>query len=200
MEPSEWADNRIFAERSAEIADEQELVTSNEHPDIQKLFIDLENARTERIRRAKVTRKYRLQEIVRKYDAEAEIVKRQFLANKAMVREKLTAELTAQWFQIHREKRAMDMCVSGIPRQDRINVDFGWKLPERRSVQIKYRRAQNYEIMLLEETKKYFGMPAAPKISKISEEETNRDLALMRVLHLVAPFNNSNDRRNSTSV
>ena len=104
----------IFAERSAEIAEEQELVSSNLHPDIQKLFVDLENNRTERIRRAKVTRKYRLQEIIRKYDVEADVVKRQFLADRASIREKLISELTAQWFQIHREKRAMDMCVPGI--------------------------------------------------------------------------------------
>lgn len=105
--------SRIFAERSAEINQEQNLVTSNEHPDIQKLFTDLEANRAERIRRAKVTRKYRLQEIVRKYDVEAEMVKRQFLADRATVREKLISDLTAQWFQIHREKRAMDMCVPG---------------------------------------------------------------------------------------
>lgn len=113
-----FANDRIFAERSAEIAQEQDQVTANQHPDIQKLFVDLENNRTERIRRAKVTRKYRLQEIVRKYDVEAEIVKRQFLADRAMVREKLISELTAQWFQIHREKRSMDMCVPGTcPRR-----------------------------------------------------------------------------------
>ena len=106
--------DRIFAERSAEIIHEQNLVTSNAHPDIQKLFIDLERNRAERIHRAKVTRKYRLQEIIRKYDVEAEIVKRQFLADRGMVRETLIAELTAQWFQIHREKRAMEMCVPGI--------------------------------------------------------------------------------------
>jgi hypothetical protein len=108
----------IFAERSAEIAQEQNLVTSHEHPDIQKLFVDLESNRAERIRRAKVTRKYRLQEIVRKYDVEADTVKRQFLSDRAMVREKLISELTAQWFQIHREKRAMDMCVPGNHPQD----------------------------------------------------------------------------------
>ena len=62
-----------------------------------------------------------------------------------------------------------------------LTVDYGWKLPERRSVQIRHRQAQNYEIMLLEETKKYFGMPSAPKISRISDEEINRDLAQMRV-------------------
>ena len=106
--------DRIFAERSAEITQEQNLVTSNVHPDIQKLFVELERNRAERIRRAKVTRKYRLQEILRKYDTEAEIVKRQFLADRAMVREKLIADLTAQWFQIHREKRAMEMCVPGM--------------------------------------------------------------------------------------
>jgi len=60
-------------------------------------------------------------------------------------------------------------------------VDYGWKVPERRNVQIKHRKAQNYEIMLLEETKKWFGMPAAPKITRISDEDVNRDLALMRV-------------------
>jgi len=64
--------------------------------------------------------------------------------------------------------------------------DYGWKVPERRSVQIKHRKAQNYEIMLLDETKKHFGMPAAPTISRISEEETNRDLALMR--QRVSPY------------
>ena len=106
---------RIFAERSSEIGQEHDLVTSNQHPDIQKLFLELEANRTERIRRAKVTRKYRLQEIIRKYDVEAEIVKRQFLADKAGIREKLVSELTAQWFQIHREKRALDMCVPGNP-------------------------------------------------------------------------------------
>ena len=108
------SDSRIFAERSGEIAREQDLVMSNEHPDIQKLFVELEANRAERIRRAKVTRKYQLQEIVRKYDVEAEIVKRRFLADRAMIREKLVGELTAQWFQIHREKRALDMCVPGI--------------------------------------------------------------------------------------
>jgi len=55
---------------------------------------------------------------VRKYDVEAEIVQRQFLADRALVREKLISELTAQWFQIHREKRAMDMCVPGISSQN----------------------------------------------------------------------------------
>lgn len=112
--PWNCVNGRIFAERSAEIAHEQNLVTSSEHPDIQKLFVELETNRAERIRRAKVTRKYRLQEIVRKYDVEADTVKHQFLADRAMIREKLIAELTAQWFQIHREKRAMDMCVPGI--------------------------------------------------------------------------------------
>jgi hypothetical protein len=108
------SNSRIFAERSAEIAHEQDLVASNQHPDIQKHFVELEAYRVERIRRAKVTRKYRLQEIARKYEVEAEIVKRQFLADKASVREKLIAELTTQWFQIHREKRAMETCVPGI--------------------------------------------------------------------------------------
>ena len=118
---------------------------------------------------------------MRKYDVEADTVKHQFLADRAVVREKLISELTAQWFQIHREKRAMDMCVPGNIPPDDADLDYGWKIPERRSTQIKYRKAQNYEIMLLDETKKYFGMPSAPKISRISEEETNRDLALMRV-------------------
>ena len=69
--------------------------------------------------------------------------------------------------------------------EDLTNVDYGWKLPERRSIQIKHRKAQNYEIMLLDETKKYFGMPSAPKISRISDEDINRDLAQMRVLQVV---------------
>lgn len=69
--------------------------------------------------------------------------------------------------------------------EDLTNVDYGWKLPERRSIQIKHRKAQNYEIMLLDETKKYFGMPSAPKISRISDEDINRDLAQMRVLQIV---------------
>jgi hypothetical protein len=112
---SNWVINgRIFAERSSEITAEQNLVTSNQHPGIQKLFADLETNRAERIRRAKVNRKYCLQDIIRKYDVEADIVKRQFLADRAMVREKLISELTAQWFQIHREKRALDVCVSGM--------------------------------------------------------------------------------------
>jgi len=143
--------------------------------------VDLENNRTERIRRARVTRKYQLREIIRKYDVEADIVKRQFLADRASVREKLISELTAQWFQIHREKRAMDICAPGTFLKGLIDVEYGWKLPERRSIQIKHRKAQNYEIMLLEETKKYFGMPSAPKISRISDEDINRDLAQMRV-------------------
>lgn len=79
------------------------------------------------------------------------------------------------------------MCLVYIPYDD-ANLDYGWKIPERRSAQIKHRKAQNYEIMLLDETKKYFGMPSAPKISRISEEETNRDLALMRVFPFMTAF------------
>ena len=88
-------------------------MNNNTHPEIKKLFLELEASRAERVRRAKVSRKYRLAEISRKYDVEAEIVKRQFTADRALVREKLIEELTAQWFQIHREKRALDMCVPG---------------------------------------------------------------------------------------
>ena len=73
------------------------------------------------------------------------------------------------------------MCAWYLKLKGFVDRDYGWKVPERRSVQIKHRKAQNYEIMLLDETKKHFGMPAAPTISRISEEETNRDLALMRV-------------------
>jgi hypothetical protein len=79
------------------------------------------------------------------------------------------------------------MCVPGTtPSNDCVDflLDYGWKLPDRRSIQIKHRKAQNYEIMLLDETKKYFGMPSAPKISRISDDDINRDLALMRVLSL----------------
>ena len=112
--PFDGTNSRIFAERSSEINQEHNLVTSNEHPDIQKLFADLEANRAERIRRAKVTRKYRLQEIVRKYDVEAETVKHQFIADRAAIREKLISQLTAQWFKIHREKRDMDMSVPGL--------------------------------------------------------------------------------------
>jgi hypothetical protein len=78
--------------------------------------------------------------------------------------------------------------------------DFGWKLSERRSVQIKHRKAQNYEIMLLDETKKYFGMPAAPRITRISEDETNHDLALMRVYPLKNGLTNSNASHNMKST
>jgi len=182
---------RIFQERNDEIKTETDLVHSNSHPEIQKLFADLETNRTERIRRAKVTRKYRLQEITRKYDVEAEIVKRQFSSDRALIREKLIEELTAQWFQIHREKK---ICVPGTQPPHSPSpflfvsvffanccVDFGWRVPEKRSVQVKHRKAQNFEIMVLEETKKYFGMPAAPKITRISDDDINRDLALMKV-------------------
>jgi hypothetical protein len=73
------------------------------------------------------------------------------------------------------------MCVFLVWSQRCVDIDFGWKIPERRSVQIKHRKAQNYEIMLLDETKKWFGMPTAPRITRISEEETDHDLALMKV-------------------
>jgi Sds3-like len=183
---------RVFQERNDLIKSQSEAVNNNTHPEIKKLFLELEASRTERVRRAKVSRKYRLAEISRKYDVEAEIVKRQFAADRALVREKLIEELTAQWFQIHREKRALDMCVPGTYQHPasppfglfvcRLTVgDFAWRVPEKRSVQVKHRKAQNYEIMVLEETKKYFGMPAAPKISRISDDEINRDLALMKV-------------------
>jgi len=56
---------------------------------------------------------------------------------------------------------------------------------------------------VLDEMKKYFGMPAAPKVTRISDDEITRDLALMKVppspAHLVPAANfSSNDRIQDT--
>ena len=99
-----------------------------------------------------------------------ELVFIQYYRRKDEFRQKMIAQLTAEWFQVHRDRRLAEMCVP----------DYIYSVPEDKGIQMMERQAYNYELTLLAGLNNYFGFPAAPDLNGISAHDALGDLQKLR--------------------
>lgn len=163
---------KLYEERMMQIEREIRLAELCEHPLLVEKAKQNADRHSGRLYRAQVIRESR------KFEAEVQFKARKYMAHSqfAQDRQKLRAALlsktSAEWFQIHREKRILDITVP----------EYGYVLPERKSQQNKHRRERDAEVAMLAGLKKFIGFPAAPAVSVATSKEAEADLAEMGML------------------
>lgn len=167
--------SKLYEERMNQIDREITLAETGEHPLLIEKTLQNRSRHTGRLRRAEILRDRRAVESdlvvrARRFGAHS-----QFAQDKQKLRATLLSKTSAEWFQIHREKRVIDMAVP----------EYGYIVPERRSIQAKQRREHEAEISVLTGLKKFVGFPAAPVISVASLREIETDLAEMGIFRSI---------------
>ncbi|ORY81987.1 Sds3-like-domain-containing protein [Protomyces lactucae-debilis] len=162
---------KLYNERLRQVEAEIALAESGDHPILQEKANQNAARHTTRLQRAKVLVVSRRKEIEVEYQAKKWMAHSQYAQDRQKLRAGLLSKTSAEWFQIHREKRVMDMAVP----------EYGYVVPERKATQLKHRRDHNAEVAILASVKKYIGFPCAPEVSQAAAKEVESDLAEMGI-------------------
>ncbi|ODQ52391.1 hypothetical protein SAICODRAFT_26059 [Saitoella complicata NRRL Y-17804] len=162
--------DQLFKETLGDLDKDIEMVNDGTHPELVLQMELIADNRTKRLKLAEATKRFCIQNIRNEHDAMEYHTRMQFIQEKAKLRQSMITEISAKWFQVHRERRVLDMPVP----------EFGYQVPDRRSTQLKQRRAYDLEVMILTGLKKYIGFPAAPDVSGATNEEAMSDLDAIR--------------------
>ncbi|CCG83188.1 Predicted protein [Taphrina deformans PYCC 5710] len=162
---------KLYDERMRQIDGEIALAECGAHPLIVEKTAQNQSRHNGRIRRAEILRARRLEEADKVFNACKFVAHSQFSQDRQKLRATLLSRTSAEWFQIHREKRVIDMAVP----------EYGYLVPDRRSIQVKHRREYEAEISILAGLKNFVGFPAAPSISTASGKDIDADLSEMGI-------------------
>ncbi|BFZ62151.1 hypothetical protein YB2330_003233 [Saitoella coloradoensis] len=162
--------DQLFKETLSDLDKDIEMVNDGTHPELVLQMELIADNRAKRLKLADATKRFCIQNIRNEHDAMEYHARMQFIQEKAKLRQSMITEISAKWFQVHRERRVLDMPVP----------EFGYQVPDRRSTQLKQRRAYDLEVMILTGLKKYIGFPAAPDVSGATNEEAMSDVDAIR--------------------
>lgn len=175
---------RLYEERMTQIEREITLADSCQHPLLIEKAAQNRRRHAGRTSRAEVLRDRRKIEAELEFKAQKFMAHSQFAQDKQKLRGTLLSNTSAEWFQIHREKRVLDMAVP----------EYGYVLSERKSIQAKQRREFEAEVGILAGLKKFVGFPAAPPIPVASSKEIDSDLSQIGILRNSASFTRDSHR------
>lgn len=164
--------SKLYSERLTQIEREIELAETCQHPLLIEKTRQNEQRHSGRIDRAQILYESRRSEAEVQFKARKFMAHSQFAQDRQKLRAKLLSKTSAEWFQIHREKRVLDITVP----------EYGYIISERKSQQIKHRREREAEVSVLAGLKKSVGFPAAPSISIASTKEIESDLIEMGLI------------------
>lgn len=164
--------DRLFSEKAEELDRESELIRKGMHPELQSMVDHFAEKRRVRVEtaerlRALFEREVELMDLNLRYQSYY-----QLLFDKRQLRERLLERVSRRWFQLHRERRKLDMVVP----------EFSYSVPTRRTTQVRDRRRIDYEVALLTGIKTYIGFPAAPEVVSATDEEMQNDLVAMGIV------------------
>lgn len=161
----------LYEEKSHQLEKEIELVNSGEHPNLNEKAEQNVTRHQKRIRLADALLVRKKAEIDIEFKAKRFAAFSQHAQDRQKLRAFLLSRTSAEWFQIHREKRILDMAVP----------DYGYMVSDRPAEQVKYRLEYEMEVSLLAGLKKYVGFPAAPPVSSATKEDIVADLGAMDI-------------------
>ncbi|PSK42167.1 hypothetical protein B9Z65_4081 [Elsinoe australis] len=95
----------------------------------------------------------------------------QYMQDAREVRERILYELGKQWYDIQKERRAM--------QADELD-SFGQVFSTKRSVQVRQQAKYNTEVSILSGIAKYVGFPAAPEIVGMPPKDIHDDMKAIR--------------------
>ncbi|KAK9467319.1 Sds3-like-domain-containing protein [Lipomyces arxii] len=162
--------DRLREDKVTRLQAEIDMCLDGTHPELSSFYDEIAQTRDERIQLADAHIKYRRRCVENQTRAIRTHIHQQYFKNVANLRADMIKQTTETWYRVNRERRAMDALVPF----------YGYKIPEKRSVQYRQRQAQYNEIAILVGLSKYVGFPAAPEITAASTDEVTEDMDLLR--------------------
>ncbi|KAK9472137.1 Sds3-like-domain-containing protein [Dipodascopsis tothii] len=163
--------DRLHDDKVARLRAEIEMCLDGTHPELSGLYDQIAHKRDDRITLARAHWRYRRRCVENQIKAMRVHIHQQYYKNRADLRAKMILDTTQRWYQVNRERRAMDALV---PR-------LGYRIPEKKQIIVRELQAQYDEIAILSGLSKYIGFPAAPEVKSASQEEIYEDLQALGI-------------------
>lgn len=188
---------KIFREK---LCDEQILQCEQElemlkqpncqHPEYLAMIQAVEERRTAKVDYEKQLKQYKLQCLENTTKAERHQFHSQYLQTVRDFRENSLSECNQRIYELQRGRRQL-----GVEE-----IEYGIRLPEKRSEQIRQQTAYNLEVSILSGVAKHVGFPAAPELRAARGTEVDDDFRAMKIqirpnpqpVPYVRPYNNRN--------
>ncbi|KTW26837.1 uncharacterized protein T551_03299 [Pneumocystis jirovecii RU7] len=181
--------DKLYENQISYLDKEVDLVNKGIHPELSSLMEKITERRKRKYDIAVAFRDMLIKSIKDEFIAHQYEIQSNFLESKRKLREKILLRTGKKCFQIYHERRLME--TSLVP-------EYGFSIPNKRSVQLKHRRAHELEVTFLAGLKAYIGFPAAPEIKNASKDEIMQDLEEMRIKHVSSDTLHNLSSSNST--
>jgi hypothetical protein len=165
---------RLVNESLASVEHELQLLNQPDcmHPEYLRQVSCIDERRAKQAREAKAFYRYRMQSVRERTLGERAQLHSQYFQTARELRENMLYELGEDWYGIQKERRQQHQ--EGEER-------FLYKLPSKKSAQIRQQAKYNQEVSVLSGVAKYVGFPAAPNISGVEGSGLEDDFKAMRV-------------------
>jgi len=165
---------RLVNESLASVEHELQLLNQPDcvHPEFLRQVSCIDERRAKQIREANAFYRYRMQSVRQRTLGERAQLHSQYFQTARELRENMLYELGEDWYGIQKERRQQHQ--EGEER-------FLYKLPSKKSAQIRQQAKYNQEVSVLSGVAKYVGFPAAPNISGVEGSGLEDDFKAMRV-------------------
>ena len=165
---------RLVNESLASVEHELQLLNQPDcmHPEFLRQVSCIDDRRAKQIREANAFYRYRMQSVRQRTLGERAQLHSQYFQTARELRENMLYELGEDWYGIQKERRQQHQ--EGEER-------FLYKLPSKKSAQIRQQAKYNQEVSVLSGVAKYVGFPAAPNISGVEGSGLEDDFKAMRV-------------------
>lgn len=165
---------KVFSERLAAVDAELELLQQADckHPEYLRQNACVEARHQKQVNEAKAFYKYKLDSLRRSTLGERSQLHSQYFQHARELREDVMSKLGEDWYNIQKERRE-----AGMDDNER----YIYKLPTKKSAQIKQQAKYNQEVSVLSGIAKYVGFPAAPEIAGTEGGSLEDDMKAMKV-------------------
>jgi hypothetical protein len=168
---------RLVNESLASVEHELQLLNQPDcvHPEFLRQVSCIDDRRAKQVREAKAYYRYRMQSVRDRTLGERAQLHSQYFQTARELRENMLYELGEDWYNIQKERRQQHQ--EGEER-------FLYKLPSKKSAQIRQQAKYNQEVSVLSGIAKHVGFPAAPNISGVEGSGLEDDFKAMRVSYI----------------
>lgn len=165
---------KMYSERLAAVNAELEMLNQVDckHPEFLRQNACVEARHQKQVNEAKAFYRYKMESLRRTTLGERSQLHSQYFQHVRELREDVMNKLGEDWYNIQKERRE-----SGMDDNER----YIYKLPAKKSAQIKQQAKYNQEVSILSGIAKYVGFPAAPEITGTEGESLEDDLKAMKV-------------------
>ncbi|KAF2161778.1 hypothetical protein M409DRAFT_27834 [Zasmidium cellare ATCC 36951] len=165
---------KIFSERLAAVDAELEMLNQSDckHPEFLRQNACVEARHQKQVNEAKAFYKYKMESLRRSTLGERSQLHSQYFQHARELREDVMYKLGEDWYNIQKERRE-----SGMDDNER----YIYKLPTKKSAQLKQQAKYNQEVSVLSGIAKYVGFPAAPDISGAEGDSLEDDMKAMKL-------------------